>query len=515
MKRFGNLFDKIWTFDNLLAAFYKARIGKRKNPNVAAFEVNLEWELLRLSEELRTGTYRPGPYRTFFIHDPKKRMISAAPFRDRVVHHALCNVIEPLFEPTLIADTYANRQGKGTHAGIRRCQQFARRSRYVLKADIRKYFPSIDHELLKGIIARKIKCRRTLRLIDLIIDNSNPQEEVYDYFPGDDLFTPVLRKKGLPMGNLTSQFFANLYLSPLDHFVVEELRMPGYVRYVDDFVVFQQDKSALHEAARRINGFLNQQLRLKLHPLKTAVFPTKDGITFLGQRVFTTHRRLKRENVQRFKKRLNERLGNYLKGEIAPETFETQLNSWLGHARQADTWQLRRKMFWLLRSQGLWLFEKGHSWKLLERPRRPSPRIAGTPVRQSPPAERESGATPSPHHRHISLPHFHLPIPERHLGEPDAHAGGDAFAVSAAVPAGGKIIGPEIISLEHQPAPAVKNPDIVHRCHVAAVEGEEDVVDAVVVGGEGIGEIHLASRLRNCPSQMEESAPSSKKSASL
>jgi len=225
---------------------------------------------------------------------------------------------------------------------------------------------------LKSIIARKIKCSQTLRLIDLIIDNSNLQEPVTDYFPGDDLFTPFLRKKGLPMGNLTSQFFANLYLSPLDHFIVEELRMPGYVRYVDDFVLFHDEKPALHEAERRIRDFLKRKLRLVLHPKKTAISPTKDGITFLGQRVFTTHRRLKRENILRFKKRLDERVGIYLEGGMAPDAFEAQLNSWLGHARQADTWRFRRKIFWLLRSYGLGLFEKGYSWKLLEPRRQPS-----------------------------------------------------------------------------------------------------------------------------------------------
>ncbi|HAD10942.1 MAG TPA: RNA-dependent DNA polymerase, partial [Saprospirales bacterium] len=238
MKRLGGLFESIITFDNLLLAFYKARKGKRSNQNVAAFEANLEWELLRLAEELRTDTYQPGAYRTFLIHDPKQRMISAAPFRDRVVHHALCNIIEPIFEPTLITHTYANRKGKGIHAGIRYCQECVRKYSYVLKSDIKKYCPGIDHDILIKIIARKIKCTRTLLLIDRIIDNSNPQEIVLDYFPGDNLFTTSQRRKGLPMGNLTSQFFANLYLSPLDHFIKEELQMEGYARYVDDLIIF-------------------------------------------------------------------------------------------------------------------------------------------------------------------------------------------------------------------------------------------------------------------------------------
>lgn len=353
MKRIGYLYDQICTFDNLLSAFYKARKGKRSHPNVAAFEVNLEYELLQLLEELKAEAYQPGPYRTFYIHDPKKRMISAAPFRDRVVHHALCNIIEPLFEPTFIYDTYANRKGKGTHAGIRRCQQFLRQYKYVLKADIRKYFPSIDHGILKGLIARKIKCPRTLALIGKIIDNSNPQEPVPDYFPGDDLFSLKQRRKGLPMGNLTSQFFANLYLSPFDHFVKEKLRIKGYVRYVDDFVLFHDDKKYLHELKRESQHFLAEHLRLLLHPRKSEVFPTRNGVTFLGQRIFHTHRRLRRENVQRFYRRLNGRIEQYQAGTLSPEKLESQLNSWLGHARQADTWRLRRAVLRYLQSEGV------------------------------------------------------------------------------------------------------------------------------------------------------------------
>lgn len=366
MKRFGDLYPNICTFDNLLQAFYKARKGKRKNSNVAAFEANLEYELLQLLQELKIETYHPGPYRTFYIQDPKKRMISAAPFRDRVVHHALCNIIEPIFEPTFIFDTYANRKGKGTHTAIRRCQSFMRQYKYVLKADIRKYFPSIDHAILKGLIARKIKCPRTLSLVDLIIDNSNPQELAPDYFPGDDLFSLASRRRGLPMGNLTSQFFANLYLSPFDHFVKEELGIKGYIRYVDDVVLFHDDKSLLHELKKECQRFLSKRLRLLLHPKKSEVFPTASGLTFLGQRIFLTHRRLKRENVQRFYRRMKERLALYHAEKLSPEQLECQLNSWLGHARQADTWRLRKRCLKGLQEGGVKVLERrGEVWVVL------------------------------------------------------------------------------------------------------------------------------------------------------
>lgn len=345
MKRFKQLYGGICAFDNLLRAYYKARKGKRNNDNVAAFEVNLEYELLQLEKELQEQTYHPGTYRTFMIYDPKKRMISAAPFRDRVVHHALCNVIEPLLDKSLIFDTYANRKGKGTHAAIRRCQSYIRRFPYAMKADIRKYFPSIDHTILKKLIEHRIGCPPTLDLIFKVIDNSNRQEAVNDYFPEDDLFSIVRRRKGLPMGNLTSQFFANFYLNPFDHFVKETLRIPGYVRYVDDFILFGRNKVELQKAGREVSFFLAEQLRLYLNERKSFVIPTASGISFLGQRIFSTHRLLRKANVRRFRKRLRKRLRKLNANQLSPGKFEAQLNAWLGHAQQADTWQLREAVY--------------------------------------------------------------------------------------------------------------------------------------------------------------------------
>ena len=227
MKRHGNLWPQLISFQHLLRASQKAKRGKRFRPSVANFEFRLEPELWRLQDELANKTYRPGNYRSFYIYEPKKRLISAAPYRERIVHHALTGILEPIFEPTFIHDSYACRQGRGTHAGVDRCQQFARQFRYVLKTDIRKFFPSLDHEILKKLIARKIKDLGVLWLAGLIIDDSNLQEPMQDWFPGDDLFTPAERRRGIPIGNQTSQFFANVYLNPLDHFVKEQLRIDG------------------------------------------------------------------------------------------------------------------------------------------------------------------------------------------------------------------------------------------------------------------------------------------------
>ena len=359
MKTAKNLFEKIIAFDNLLLASRKAQKGKKYKPNVAHFNVNLEKELLALERELQAETYQPGNYRTFYITDPKVRMISAAPYRDRVVHHALCNIIEPIFDKSMIFDTYANRKGKGTHKAIYRCQHFLRQNNWYLKCDIQKYFPSIDHKILKQAIRQKISCAKTLRLIDRIIDNSNPQEPIFDYFPDDDLFSRTERRHGLPMGNLTSQYFANLYLSAFDHFVKNELRSE-YIRYVDDFIIFGNSKQQMHDFRKRIEYFLEKK-RLKIHKHKTIIAPSEEGVSFLGQRIFKTHRRLRSENVRLFWKRLNKKVEQFRNDTISATHFEQSLNAWRGHALQANTEGLVRL------TDKIIIFKKGLNWIKTER----------------------------------------------------------------------------------------------------------------------------------------------------
>jgi retron-type reverse transcriptase len=344
MKRQGHLWDRLISFENLLEAAEKACKGKRFRPAVADFHFGLERELWRLHEELSRKTYRPGPYRTFVIHEPKQRQISAAPYRDRVVHHALVNVLEPIYERSFITDSYACRRGKGTHAAVRRCQHYARRFRYVLKADIQKFFPSLDHEILKGLVARKVKDPNVLWLVGQIIDHSNPQESVQQWFAGDDLFTPSERQRGIPIGNQTSQFFANVYLDPLDHFIKERRGIKGYVRYVDDFLVFANDKRHLADVQGQVAAFL-PKLRLYLHPSKTVVFPVAEGIRFLGYRIFPTHRLLVKENVRRFRRRVRQMQRDYAAWRVSFAAIYQRLMSWNGHARQANTYRLRCDLF--------------------------------------------------------------------------------------------------------------------------------------------------------------------------
>jgi retron-type reverse transcriptase len=344
MKRYGNLWPQVIDFSNLLRAAHNAQKGKRFRDNILAFNHNLESELIQLQLELETKTYIPGSYKTFQIRKPKLRLISAAPYRDRVVHHALCNIIAPILGKTLITDTYANRLGYGSHAALKQFTRFVRSHRYVLQCDISKYFPSIDHAILKSLIRRKIKCSDTLWLIDTMIDASNPQEAVIQYFPGDDLLTPVQRRVGLPIGNLTSQFFANFYLSSFDHFVKENLKVKHYIRYVDDFVFLSDDREFLANVRLKVEAYLNT-LRLKIHPIKSQLFATKIGANFLGFRIFSTHIRVRNQNLRYARKRFKTMQVDYAARAITPLEIQRSLQSWVAHLKHGDTWQLRNQVF--------------------------------------------------------------------------------------------------------------------------------------------------------------------------
>ncbi len=344
-RSYTDLYPRITAFGNLRHAFRKASRGKRGNPAVAAFEYRLESNLLRLERELEDHTYRPGPYRNFYIQDPKQRLISAAPFRDRVVHHALCNVIELLFERTMIGDSYANRRGKGNHAALDRAQSFARRYRYVLQCDLRQFFPSVDHRILRRVLVRKLADDAAIQLIDAVLaGGAGVLEDRYDmvYFPGDDLFA-ALRPRGLPIGNLTSQFWANVYLNELDQFVKRVLRRRAYVRYVDDFLVFGATKRELWAAKTAIREALDG-LRLTLHERSSTVYPVRCGIPFLGFRVFPTHRRLRRRNGVAFSRRLRSLRRRLAAGEITLEEFLVRVRGWVAHASHGDTRGLRRSI---------------------------------------------------------------------------------------------------------------------------------------------------------------------------
>jgi len=341
-KTYRHLYPQIWDWDNLLLAYRKARKGKRARLPAATFEFYREDNLVALQEELAEKRYQPGSYHSFYIHEPKRRLISAAPFRDRVVHHALCNVIEPIFERHFIHDSYANRKGKGTHRALDRAQQFARRYRYALPCDVRLFFPAIDHEIMSGILGRVIACQDTMALIDRILASGEGLlSQVYEmiYFPGDDLLAAA-RPRGLPIGNLTSQFWANIYLNELDQFVKRRLKIGGYLRYVDDTLFFADDKRTLWDWRAAVIDFV-AGLRLTIHESKAQPRPVTEGLPFLGFIVFPDHRRLRRRKGVLFQRRFKGRIAAYERGEITFEQLNASVQGWINHVRYGDTWGLR------------------------------------------------------------------------------------------------------------------------------------------------------------------------------
>jgi retron-type reverse transcriptase len=344
MKRLGKLWEALTSFENLWLAWRRARRGKARGNQVAAFELDLEANLLGLQRELIDGHYRPGAYRLFTIYERKPRQIAAAPFVDRVVHHAVMRVMELPLDRRFIFDSYACRRGKGAHRAVDRYQIWARRYAYALKLDIRWYFPSIDHAVLKAQLRARIKDYKVLNLLDQIIDASPASSEGPVYFPGDGLLTPLERRCGIPIGNLTSQFFANLYLDDFDHWIKEDLRCPAYLRYVDDMVLLGNDKVELARWREAIRARL-QGLRLRLHPRKAHIYQTARGLSLLGYTVYPGFRRLRADNGHRFRRRLERFARSYRENNMEWRDINQSVQAWLGHTRHADSLGLRRELF--------------------------------------------------------------------------------------------------------------------------------------------------------------------------
>ncbi|PWQ96054.1 reverse transcriptase/maturase family protein [Leucothrix pacifica] len=334
---------EITQWDNLLQAWKKAAKGKRSKHAAASFEHQLADELLLLQAQLRAGSYQPGAYTHFYIHEPKCRKISAAPFRDRVVHHALCNMIEPCFEKIFIADSYANRVGKGTHKAINRFQHFSKQYRYVLRMDIVKHFPSLDHQILNDFLCKQIVDEKVTELIRVVLESGkhvHQQDHEPHYFPGDDLLS-AMRPKGLPIGNLTSQFWSNCYLHPLDLFVKRGLSCRGYLRYVDDFALFSDSKAQLWQWKREVIDFL-AQLRLRIHEHAAQVTPCSTGIPWLGFVIYPSHKRLKSRKVVHASRHLGKKYDEWQQGKISFAEFDACVQGWINHVRYADSWGLRK-----------------------------------------------------------------------------------------------------------------------------------------------------------------------------
>jgi len=344
MKTSNNLYEKIRSLDNLRLAFRKARKGKSKKNYVIEFEADLENELLKLKQELETLTYKPKPLKTFIIRDPKTRRISASHFRDRVVHHALCNIIEPIFDKTFICDSCANRKKKGTSYAMKRFDKFFRKVTsngkllknsknnnmvmgYVLKADIKHYFDTVDHEIMIKIIRKKISDEKVIWLIEKILDKYNSK----------------LKGKGMPIGNLTSQFFANVYLNGLDYFVKHNLKAKYYLRYVDDFIILHKSKGKLLLWKWLINNFL-KSIKLELHPEKSKIIPLHKGIKFLGFRVFYYYKIPKKSNLIKIEKIIKELEFDLKENLITKNNLIDTLNGWNSYLLLGNTYKLRKNI---------------------------------------------------------------------------------------------------------------------------------------------------------------------------
>ena len=355
MMKIKDIYPKIIARENLYRSAYMASRGRRYRDTTADFNFCLEEEVGRLHNELLTKSYRHGEYRLFTIYDPKERKIAAAPFRDRVVHHAVHDIIEPFIDKTFIHDSYACRKNKGSHKAIDRAQGFLKLCAFCLHGDIRKYFYSINHAILKEILRMRVEDRDLLWLLDEIIDSAIAVSGSGLAVGAENRTTQTEHRTGLPIGNLTSQFFANLYLNELDYFIKFDLRISCYLRYMDDFLIFDDNKKTLFEAKAKIRDFLENRLGLKLHEGKTQVYKTKNGIKFLGFRLYSGYRRLASDNVRRFRKRLKRFSGEWkvASGEKKPFTNHSSLatrhcNSvrcWVAHSKYADTKKLRSRLW--------------------------------------------------------------------------------------------------------------------------------------------------------------------------
>ncbi len=333
------LYEEISFFKNLILAHKKAKKGKTKKRDVINFKRDYLCKILYLARELETKNYSPKPLETFLISDPKTRKISKSDFRDRIVHHALILVIGDYFERSFIYDSCANQIGKGTLFAVKRFDLFKRkvtknfsRKAYCLKADIKHYFQEVDHEVLLSIIRRKIKDEQVIWLIKNILNNTTNNSR-----EGQTSFC----KKGMPLGNLTSQFFANVYLHELDYFAKHILRIKYYIRYVDDFVILHENKEQLEIWKSQIGGFLRSKLKIELHPQKSRIILLSKGIDFVGFRHFLHHRLLRKRNIQNMRRKIE----LFKQGLISKEKILESFQGWSAYAKWANCFKLRKNLF--------------------------------------------------------------------------------------------------------------------------------------------------------------------------
>ena len=321
MKRHGKLFEQITDLENIRKAFYDAKRGKKKKNVIRRCEDNLDAVCTEIRERLINKTFTTSPYRTMYIHVPKTRQIFDLPFYpDRIIHRALMRVLEPIWSGLFIADSYACLPGRGIHSGSRRTMGFVRKFKYCLKMDVRKFYPSVDHDVLFAIVQKKIKCPDTLRLLKNII---------YSVPDG----------KNVPIGNYTSQWMGNLYLNELDQFLKHEHHVKAYIRYCDDFLIFHDDKKYLGRIAKIIEDFLASKLKLSMS--KCDLFPVSRGVDFLGYRHFPDHILLRKSTATRMKRRLRVLPALLAKCRITAEQYRSTLASITGWLKWSNSRNLQ------------------------------------------------------------------------------------------------------------------------------------------------------------------------------
>jgi RNA-directed DNA polymerase len=325
MKRANNLLARIQDMDNLRLAFWKAGKGKRYAHSVLTFQSDLDDQLRDLQDQIRSARVQVGNYRYFLVHEPKEREICASAFSEQVLHHALMNVCHDHFDKKLIYDCYASRVGKGTYAALDRAQVYTRRYGWYLKLDVRKFFASVHHDVLKRQLACLFKERGLLRIFDSIIDS-------YAASPN----------RGLPIGNLTSQYFANYNLSGLDHFIKEDMQVKAYVRYMDDMVLWHAEKSVLKGHKTRIEKYLGEKLMLELKPIQ--LNRCLSGVPFLGYRLFPYNRRLLQKSKLRFIRKIKNALHLWDEERLDDQQAAAKVLPLLAFTQQANAVALRKRV---------------------------------------------------------------------------------------------------------------------------------------------------------------------------
>ncbi len=355
MKFYRNLFEQIISTENLFVAWDEFKKGKRDKSDVMAFEWRLEENIFKLHRELKNKTYKHSSYSGFYIRDPKQRHIHKATVRDRVLHHAIFSILNPIFEETFTPTSFSCRVGYGVHKGVqmleKTLQKVAKNGTtdcYVLKCDVRKFFDTVNHGILMSIFRRRIKDVDTLWLLEEIVSSYVTERERERERERESWW--AVARRGIPIGNLTSQLFANIYMNEFDQFVKHKLKVKNYFRYTDDFVIVANDRDYLHGILPIVKTFLKEKLKLELHPKKVSIRKFHQGVDFLGYVIFPKYRILRSKTRRRIFKKLRRKVSDRRLGKITEQTLEQSLQSYLGVLSHANAYKLGESLkneFWM------------------------------------------------------------------------------------------------------------------------------------------------------------------------